>query len=146
MEQKPTKEYSFGIIPARKDGGKYYFLLVHRLEGFWELPKGHAEDNENDLEAARREFSEETGLINIKILKEKTFENTYFYKRGGETVYKTVKYYLGLVPAGEEVRIQKEEMDDYKWAEFDEARRTLTHQNSKELLEDAHKTLISSSK
>ncbi|MDX1608189.1 MAG: NUDIX domain-containing protein [Candidatus Spechtbacterales bacterium] len=140
-QDKSINEYSFGIIPARKVGGDYYFLLVHRLEGFWELPKGHAEEDEDDIEAAKREFSEETGLQKVNILKDSIFENKYIYERDDEVIHKVVKYYIGLVPEGEEVRVQKDEVDDYTWAPFEEARRIITHQNSRELLDKAFEAL-----
>jgi len=40
-------------------GGPYW---VRKDEGAWTIPKGEIEANEEPLEAARREFEEETGL------------------------------------------------------------------------------------
>lgn len=62
-----------GIILYRKTNGSLEVLLVHpggpfwrnKDEGFWSLPKGRAENGEeNDelLAVAKREFEEETGF------------------------------------------------------------------------------------
>jgi predicted NUDIX family NTP pyrophosphohydrolase len=40
-------------------GGPYY---ANKDDGAWGIPKGHAEEGEELLAAARREFTEETGL------------------------------------------------------------------------------------
>jgi predicted NUDIX family NTP pyrophosphohydrolase len=40
-------------------GGPYF---AHRDAGAWGIPKGHVEDGEETLAAARREFEEETGF------------------------------------------------------------------------------------
>jgi len=43
-------------------GGPYY---VNRDDGFWGFPKGVIDPNENLLDAAKREFEEETGLTPV---------------------------------------------------------------------------------
>jgi len=61
---------SAGILLYRKPGSKLEVLLVHpggpfwknKDEAAWSLPKGEFNDGENALEAARREFEEETGF------------------------------------------------------------------------------------
>ena len=46
---------------------KNEILLIFR-NGFWDLPKGCCEDNENLKNCAIREISEETGLSSIEII------------------------------------------------------------------------------
>jgi len=41
-------------------GGPFW---EHKEEGSWSIPKGEFEENEAPLDAAKREFHEETGLI-----------------------------------------------------------------------------------
>lgn len=61
---------SAGILPFREVSGRLEVLLVHpggpfwtkKDEGAWSIPKGEFEDNEDPLEAAKREFAEETGF------------------------------------------------------------------------------------
>jgi len=60
---------SAGILLFRRAGGIVQFLLVHpggpfwskKDEGAWSIPKGLYEEPENAIDAARREFCEETG-------------------------------------------------------------------------------------
>jgi len=60
---------SAGILLYRVDSGRLEVLLVHpggpywatRDEGVWSIPKGEFDEHEDALQAARREFEEETG-------------------------------------------------------------------------------------
>jgi len=61
---------SAGIILYRKRHGSTEIFLVHpggpywakRDEGSWSIPKGEYEEGEEAIDAARREFLEETGV------------------------------------------------------------------------------------
>jgi len=69
-ENKMAAKQSAGILLFRFRGHGPEVLLVHpggpfwagRDEGAWSIPKGEFSDNEEPLSAARREFSEETGV------------------------------------------------------------------------------------
>ncbi|HEX6862560.1 MAG TPA: NUDIX domain-containing protein [Thermoanaerobaculia bacterium] len=60
---------SAGLLLFREASGGLEVLLVHpggpfwskKDEGAWSIPKGEFEEGEDPLEAARREFEEETG-------------------------------------------------------------------------------------
>jgi len=60
---------SAGLLMYRHRAGELQFLLVHpggpffrnKDEGAWTIPKGELEENEDGLDAAKREFAEETG-------------------------------------------------------------------------------------
>lgn len=60
---------SAGLLLYRRRGGDLEVFLVHpggpffarKDEGAWSIPKGEVEPGEAPLEAARREFEEETG-------------------------------------------------------------------------------------
>jgi predicted NUDIX family NTP pyrophosphohydrolase len=62
--------YSAGILLFRYRGDDLEVFLVHpggpfwvnRNEGAWSIPKGLIEEGEQPLEAAKREFTEETGF------------------------------------------------------------------------------------
>lgn len=62
---------SAGILPYRCVDGKTEVLLVHpggpfwakKDEASWSVPKGITEEGETLMDAARREFQEETGCI-----------------------------------------------------------------------------------
>jgi predicted NUDIX family NTP pyrophosphohydrolase len=61
---------SAGILLFRRNEGRLEVLLAHpggpfwtrRDDGAWTIPKGVIGENEDPLEAAKREFAEETGV------------------------------------------------------------------------------------
>ncbi|TIR17350.1 MAG: NUDIX domain-containing protein [Mesorhizobium sp.] len=61
---------SAGLLIHRRIAGVFEFLLVHpggpfwarKDEGAWSIPKGLIGDNEDELEAAKREAEEELGV------------------------------------------------------------------------------------
>jgi predicted NUDIX family NTP pyrophosphohydrolase len=62
--------HSGGILLFRSNNHKLEVMLVHpggpfwtkKDEGAWSIPKGVFEENESPLDAAKREFKEETGF------------------------------------------------------------------------------------
>lgn len=62
---------SAGLLLFRKVSGHVEVLLVHpggpywakKDEGAWSIPKGEFDPNEDPLQAAKREFAEETGFV-----------------------------------------------------------------------------------
>ena len=62
--------HSYGILLFRRAAGRRQVMLVHpggpfwagKDAGAWSIPKGLAEGDETGLQAARREFREETGF------------------------------------------------------------------------------------
>ncbi|MEX2145116.1 MAG: NUDIX domain-containing protein [Candidatus Spechtbacterales bacterium] len=137
------KDQSFGIIPFTKEGGTYKFLIVQHLSAngggaHWSFPKGHKEKGETDLGAALREFKEETGIQNVEIVDEKGIAEKYFFNREGEDINKTVKYFLGFINHSQIIKIQKEELYNYKWATFDEVMESITFDEAKDVLKRAY--------
>ena len=66
-------------------------LWIFRL-GFWDLPKGKVETNENIKECAIREVREECGLSQIS-LGSKIIETTHNYKLDGTQITKITHWY-----------------------------------------------------
>ena len=66
----PLTKQSAGLLLFRRLEKEIEFLLVHpggpffarKHEGVWTIPKGELKENEDPLEAAKREFKEETGF------------------------------------------------------------------------------------
>src|SRR5205814_10469396 len=69
--RKEMAKQSAGLLMFRLRNGEPELLLVHpggpfwakKDEGAWSIPKGLYEEGEPPLEAAKREFTEETGLV-----------------------------------------------------------------------------------
>jgi predicted NUDIX family NTP pyrophosphohydrolase len=69
---RPTRpNVSAGLLLYRRTNGGLELFLAHpggpfwkqRDDGAWTIPKGLVEENEDLLDAARREFQEETSLL-----------------------------------------------------------------------------------
>ncbi len=139
LANQPIKDYSFGVIPILKKENANLVLLVHHQVGHWSFPKGHPIEGETELETAKREFQEETGITEWKIFDPTIFfEEHYFYPHEKTVVDKTVKYFLGIVqdPA---VVVQEKEVQNSQWVSFDEALNLITFDGAKEVLKSARK-------
>ena len=55
-------EKSCGAIVFTKNVEGVKYVIIESKESFFGFPKGHVEKNETELETARREVLEETGL------------------------------------------------------------------------------------
>lgn len=128
--------YAAGIIVYTLQGTHIYYLLLHHTAGHWSLPKGRREEEETDKQTALRELHEETGLI-IKNLNESfSLSLSYEVFYNNEYVTKIVTYFVEQVP--DTTITLSPEHDQFLWCSFEKAINTLTHQNSKNILEKAH--------
>ncbi len=118
-------------------GEPEFLLLLHKHGHYWSFPKGRKNKGESDIETAKREIREETGIEDFTLLERggKFISNTmrYFVKRGKSFIPKEVRYYLVKFSRRVEVNLSKEHIA-YKWLKFDEAIANLSHANSKQLL------------
>ena len=127
-------EQSFGVVPFRKQKEGWQVLLVHRNEGFWEFPKGHAEEGENPLESATRELKEESGMDIYKLIVPDPIAMDYYFYWEGTRIHKTVFYYLAEVEGKEQVQL--EEIQGFRWVPLEVAGDHLTHVSSKKLFQE----------
>jgi bis(5'-nucleosidyl)-tetraphosphatase len=138
-----TIEQSFGVIPFYRKGQRVYFLLVQHNSGHWSFPKGHPEAGETEVDTARRELCEETGICDVALRAEPALEEEYTkpaWEDAQRTATKRVRYFLGEV-RNPQVRLQRAEIQDYCWAPYEEAREILTYESSRRLLERAAQAL-----
>jgi len=98
------------------------------------LPKGHADGEETAIEAASREVREETGLTGSPVCE--LGESRYWYRRGGRTIGKTVAFYLFEYESGD-VADHDDEVEEVRWVGLEEARRTLTYDGERKVVERA---------
>lgn len=124
-------EYSYGIIPLRKQDHIWNVLLVQLHAGHWGFPKGHPNPQETHLETAQRELLEETGLTLKKLLIDHPLEEEYFFKVKGHLIHKKVTYFIGEVQG--KVMKMAEEIKDIKWVPLSEASQYVTFKQTKDM-------------
>ncbi len=119
---------SFGVIPIYDDGKALRTIIVsNKKDRHWTSPKGHKIGNETDLETARRELFEETGIKDIELLDVEPIKDTYKYKIEGVRYEKTVTYFIGRVGAmtvATPADFQKE-IPETRWVTLEEAQKLL---------------------
>ena len=135
-------EKSCGAILFRVIDNEIQYLLLKSfgLSSFWGFAKGHMEGLETEEQTCTREVLEETG---IKIQIENGFRVVDKYKIT-EDAEKEIVIFLGNAKECL-VKIQKEEVLDYKWCNYDSSYKLLTYKNSKSILDKGNKFLLESS-
>ncbi len=131
-------ERSCGAVVFRNINGEIRYLLIkNRRSTHWGFPKGHVEKGESFEQTAKREVLEETG-IHIHIIPQ--FASKSEYTIQGK-VEKTVTIYLAKT-SDTQTTIQREEIEDYIWLNFERAMETLRFINDRNILKDAHDFLL----
>lgn len=121
MTETGTKlSRSAGAVVFRRTG-RGARLLVLRAYANWDFPKGGIEPGESELEAAKREVAEETGLADLDFPFGDAHRDTLPYSGG-----KVARYYLA--EAGDEAvtlpvspELGHAEHHEWRWVTFDEA-------------------------
>ena len=68
-----------GIILLNNENKVFVGKRIDNQEGnYWQMPQGGIDVNENYLNAAKRELEEETGVKNVKVIKELDNWLTYY--------------------------------------------------------------------
>lgn len=132
-------EYSYGIIPIKKDGDDLFFLLVCHKRGHWDFPKGRPEEGEHDpVKIALRELEEEGCISECRPLPDVWYEDMYQTTYDGSEYDKTVRYYLGIVLAESAPHDDPDgDIVERKWFSYEEAVKTLTYPRKKEIAKSA---------
>ena len=116
--ERPKKRAA-GLLLITRETPKRFLLMRHHDR--WDLPKGHCDPGESDVQTALRETVEETGIDSdlIRLDPDFCFKLTYpvRYKRHGEQVFdKTVVYLLGEIDAEFEPTLT--EHPGYQWFDW----------------------------
>jgi len=125
-------EKSCGSVLYRIHDELRILVIKQARNGNWSFPKGHVENNETEEQTAIREVLEEVG-INITPMNGFREVIRYSPKAGTE---KDVVYFISN-PALQRVKLQRSEVSDYKWLRPQEALKTLTFHNDREVLKKA---------
>lgn len=153
-------EKSAGAIIFRRENNKILFLLLHypssptraqrgaeknecsatkATREYWDLPKGHIEKGEKELDTVRREVEEETGLRDIEFVEGFKEWIKYFFKFQGKNIMKFVTFYLAEAKT-KDVKISEEHLG-FKWLPYEKALEKLTFKNAKDILQKANNFL-----
>ena len=94
---------SAGAIILREVEGELKIALAqHRRSAkTWALPKGHVDAGESLEQAALREVYEETGLLNVQLIRHLGSFVRESIKSNGDVEQKTIHFYLAYSPGSE---------------------------------------------
>jgi len=135
-EGEAREERSAGFVLFRSNGGtRRYLVLRHREGGHWAFPKGRIEAGEDEPTTARREMAEETGIERLVVVPGFRACSAYRFRRGGRPIQKTVSYWLAETDQ-RDIHLSCEH-DDAAWLGAVEARRRLTYEASRQILDQA---------
>jgi 8-oxo-dGTP pyrophosphatase MutT (NUDIX family) len=128
------------VVFRRSDRG--IRLLILRAYKNWDFPKGRIEPGETELDAARREVVEETGLANLDYPFGEEFKETLPYAGN-----KVARYYLAETETEKielpvSAELGRPEHHEYRWVSFEEAEDLLPPRLAV-VLEWAKKTIAS---
>ncbi|MBR3627503.1 MAG: NUDIX domain-containing protein [Elusimicrobia bacterium] len=138
-----TKETSVGAFIYKIENNEILFLLIYsRRNKEWGFPKGHIEPNETELETAKREIKEETGITDLNFVKDFCCCDTYKIKGTLSTtknriIDKNVIYYLASTKEDFKGSVD-DEIEKGVWLKFNQATEYLKYDNQKKLLEQAY--------
>ncbi|MBU2036813.1 NUDIX domain-containing protein [Patescibacteria group bacterium] len=119
------------VIFYRSSEGQIEYLLLNHGESqkksdiaYWNFPKGGIEKGESEIEAAKREVREETGLFNLDFLPKFKKAERYFCRGTkpenlGKLIFKTAIFYLAEAE-NKEIKISSEHIN-YEWLPLEQA-------------------------
>ena len=113
------KVKSCGVLILRSDPIHSFLLMKH--PGRWDLPKGHVDPGETELECALRELEEETGIVSgdIQLDTKFRYEQSYNVKLkryGDRSVRKSLVIFLATLTR--DVRIVPTEHESFEWFDW----------------------------
>jgi bis(5'-nucleosidyl)-tetraphosphatase len=117
---KQVKACGFILFRHDKSNDQKSFLLMKHANRY-DLPKGHLEPGESDLDCALREMNEETGISIDAVEIDREFQYRSIYqlqsaRLDNETVEKTVIIFLGWVDFNTQITVT--EHLGYEWFDW----------------------------
>ena len=114
-------------------------MIYHKIYNSWSWTGGHADGDDNLLYTAVRELKEETGIENVKVLKDDIFSLETICVNGHVKRGKYVSSHLHLnltylleVDEKEELKIKEDENSGVKWIDIKDIDTYVTEQWMKE--------------
>lgn len=148
-------EVSAGSVVFREIGPDRLYLVLRYRSGHFDFPKGHMEKGETPEQTAQRETGEEVNIWETEVL---PFRKTirFFYAPKGEEyedrkakgrglwIFKVV-HFFPLRTTQTEISVPKDSHENVsgEWLPYVEARRKLTHENARRVLDMAERAVVS---
>jgi 8-oxo-dGTP pyrophosphatase MutT (NUDIX family) len=131
--RRPARELSAGGVVVR--GEEIVVIVPTRRASdgsrVLALPKGHIDPGENALQAATREVREETGVVGEPL--RELGEARYWYRRDGQTIPKSVKFFLFSYVEGD-TDDHDDEVEQARWIKLADAQNELSHAAEREMV------------
>ncbi len=132
-------EKSCGAVVYTIHNNSPLYLLIRNRSGHIGFPKGHVEYGEDELATMVREIYEETSL---HVTPDPTFRCEYHYVLWG-VVHKRAVYSMAQFSYGHSVTTMENEIFGDWLVPFAEARKLLSYDNDRNILEEAHEKIMS---
>lgn len=125
---------SAGGVVINEDGE---VLVVCQNGNSWSLPKGHIEQGESAIEAARREINEESGIAELLFIKKLlTYTRPRIGLSGGDDLSESKEITLFLFKTTEKALSPKDPKNpEARWVAKTEVARLLTHPKDQEVFQ-----------
>ncbi|HXM86567.1 MAG TPA: NUDIX domain-containing protein [Solirubrobacteraceae bacterium] len=134
--ERPARERSAGGVVVR--GEEIVVIVPTRLASdgskVLALPKGHIDPGETPIQAATREVREETGIVGEPVLE--LGEARYWYRRDGQTIPKSVVFFLFEFVEGD-TDDHDDEVEQARWITLAQAKAQLSHAAEREMVDRA---------
>ena len=126
-----------GIILLNNENKVFVGKRIDNPKNFWQMPQGGCDENENFLDAAKRELEEETSIKKVKILKE--LDEWFVYDlpkdllgkiwQGKYRGQKQKWFVMKFLGKNEEINIktEKPEFLEWKWIEPNDLPKVVVH-------------------
>ncbi len=127
---------SCGIVLFRRYSGELQFLVLRQsVSQSWSFPKGHMEMGETEMETAKREAFEETGITKFDFI-DFRIETSYVL---GNFVHKKLVLFAAQTDEIPHI-MNNEEISEYRFASPKEAKKLL-HPDCREIIEALERIL-----
>jgi len=123
-----------GIVLNKKN----QVLVVNQNGNSWSLPKGHIDDGEDELTAAKREIYEESGVSELELIKKLGKYKRYrigLKERDDKSELKEIVIFL-FKTNQEILKPIDPDNPEAKWVEKDKVAELLTHMKDKDFFLD----------
>jgi ADP-ribose pyrophosphatase YjhB (NUDIX family) len=131
---------SAGGVVLNSEG---HVLVVSQHGSSWSLPKGHIEDGEDALAAAKREIYEESGVSELEFIRELgSYQRYRIGKDGGEDAseLKTIHLFLFKTSATALAPVDADN-PEARWVEPSRVASLLTHPKDREFFHSVLETI-----